>query len=160
MQTFVPSEVLGECARALDYRRLGKQRLEAMQIVKALTVSGYGWQSHPAVAMWRGNLVGLFAYQEAVCYEWTVARGFKDTCWLKTRDLFVEAMGGQWVEEALNATRWGRAAMPEWWGEYEVHASHRSKLLEKDPEWYGQWGWDEIPGQAYVWPGRDERMVG
>ena len=36
------------------YRRLGKQGVEALQVVRALTRPGYGWQNHPAVRMWRG----------------------------------------------------------------------------------------------------------
>ena len=160
MQTFVPSESLSECARVLDRQRLGKSRVEALQIVKALVVPGYGWQSHPAVAMWRGNLAGLLAYQEVITYEWTIVRGYKGTCYVKTIALLEAGMGSQWVSEALSAIRWREVAMPEWWGDYEVHSSHRSQLLAKDPEWYGQWGWDEIPGQGYVWPVRGVRDEG
>jgi hypothetical protein len=36
------------------YRRLGKQGVGALQVVRALTRPGYGWQNHPAVRMWRG----------------------------------------------------------------------------------------------------------
>jgi hypothetical protein len=159
VQTFVPSESLAECARVLDRQRLGKQRVETLQIARALCMPGYGWQTHPAVAMWRGELEGLLAYQEAITYEWTAIRGYKDTCYGKTLVVIGEMPegGGAGV---IGRVRWDSFTMPAWWGDYEMHASHRSQLLAKDPEWYGQWGWDEIPGQAYVWPVGPERMAG
>jgi len=59
VQTFLPYADFGESARALDTRRLGKQRVETLQIVRALTRPGNGWRHHPAVRMWRG-------YEEAL----------------------------------------------------------------------------------------------
>ena len=37
MQTFLPYESFAESAKVLDWRRLGKQRVEGMQIIKAIT---------------------------------------------------------------------------------------------------------------------------
>lgn len=54
MQTFLPYPDFDDSARVLDYRRLGKQRVEARQILRAISGSTYGWQSHLAVRMWRG----------------------------------------------------------------------------------------------------------
>src|SRR3712207_9220014 len=54
MQTFVPVADFEESARLLDSPRLGKQRVETLQILRALELPDYGWASHPAVAMWRG----------------------------------------------------------------------------------------------------------
>ena len=36
MQTFLPYESFEESAKVLDYRRLGKQRVEGMQIINAI----------------------------------------------------------------------------------------------------------------------------
>ena len=58
VQTFLPVPDLRASARALDSKRLGKQRIETLQIMRALTVPGYGWQHHPAVRMWRANKAG------------------------------------------------------------------------------------------------------
>ena len=52
MQTFVPFADFEKSMRTLDSKRLGKQRVEVIQIVRALTVPGYAWSSHPAVLMW------------------------------------------------------------------------------------------------------------
>lgn len=42
--------------------------------------------------------------------------------------------------------------MPPWLGNEEFHSRHRSRLLMKDPEHYGQFGWTEKPGLDYIWP--------
>ena len=49
MQSFLPIADFTETARILDPRRLGKQRVEALQILRGLIVPGYGWRHHPAV---------------------------------------------------------------------------------------------------------------
>ena len=40
MQTFLPYRGFTESARVLDTRRLGKQRVETIQVLRALTVLG------------------------------------------------------------------------------------------------------------------------
>jgi hypothetical protein len=70
MQTFLPYSSFERSAEVLDYRRLGKQRVEAYQILCALSDSKYGWQNHPAIRMWRGYDAALIAYYSAVCREW------------------------------------------------------------------------------------------
>ena len=69
VQTFLPYPDFAASAMALDRRRLGKQRVEALQILRALTRERYGWKHHPAVRMWAG-------YEEALaCYAMEVCRG-------------------------------------------------------------------------------------
>jgi hypothetical protein len=79
MQTFTPYSDFEATARALDTKRLGKQRVEVIQIVRALTVPGYAWASHPAVLMWKGYEEALGRYGLTMCEVWT-ERGFGDTC--------------------------------------------------------------------------------
>src|SRR5690242_21265461 len=78
MQTFLPHPRFVESAMVLDSRRLGKQRVETFQILRALTWPTYAWKSHPAVTMWRGFVPGLVAYGLASCREWT-RRGYADS---------------------------------------------------------------------------------
>src|SRR5687768_368968 len=78
MQTFLPYPDLVASCRVLDDRRLGKQRVETFQILRALTWPAYAWKNHPAVAMWRGFVPALVAYGLASCDEWT-RRGYADT---------------------------------------------------------------------------------
>ena len=80
MQTFLPYSDSRRSAKCLDYKRLGKQRVEAAQIYKV--VSGArnvgGWVNHPAVTMWRGYKDALAVYHNEMIDEW-VARGYNNT---------------------------------------------------------------------------------
>lgn len=136
MQTFLPSSDFRECARVLDTRRLGKQRVENLQILKALLDPSYGWQHHPAVKMWRGYEWALEDYHDAIVIQWC-ARGFADT----TYDTFASLV-----------PRSGEYVKPPWLGDERVHMTHRSNLLRKDPAHYGQFGWTETPDYLYFWP--------
>src|SRR3954467_500955 len=55
MQTFLPVADFAGSARLLDTPRLGKQRVETLQILRAIELPDYGWANHPAVLMWRGG---------------------------------------------------------------------------------------------------------
>ena len=84
MQTYLPYPDFAASARALDPRRLGSQRVEALQVLRALTTPGYGWRHHPAVLMWRGH-PALGSYGVTVCRAWFVL-GFADSCELRLRE--------------------------------------------------------------------------
>ena len=135
MQTFIPYPDIYASASVLDYRRLGKQRVETYQILRANLNITKGWKTHPASRMWVNNMSGLIAYGVAVCDEW-ISRGYKDT----TRDKIL-ALG---LPDAKD--------MPTWWGDDKVHASHRSNLLRKDSVYYSQFGWLDDPALDYFWP--------
>jgi hypothetical protein len=148
VQTFLPYPDFARCAAVLDVRRLGKQRVEALQILRALTVPGYGWRHHPAAKMWKGYEEALGAYAVAICREWC-RRGHADTCEVKIRDE-LSALGITTVREQaeLAAAR----GLPPWLGDEGFHRSHRSSLLNKDPSWYGEVFDDVPPDLPYVWP--------
>lgn len=131
MQTFLPYPDFTRSAECLDNRRLGKQRVEAQQILNALLGLSRGWVNHPAVKMWRGHERALMAYRDACISEW-VARSYVNN--MRT---------GGWR---------GRVKMPAWLGDAAFHASHRSNLLRKDHDYYGRFGWVEGPDLPYVWP--------
>lgn len=137
MQTFLPVPDFAESARILDDARLGKQRVETYQIIRTLDGVTRGWRNHPAVRMWRGYEPALLRYGLAVCDEWD-RRGMADTVRGKL---------------AAHAREEGRAVhLPFWLGDPDLHASHRSNLLRKDPVFYGRYGWSEPPDLPYVWP--------
>ena len=152
MQTFLPCPDFQRTAEVLDPRRLGKQRVEGIQIVRALFVPGYAWKSHPAVLMWQGYEEALEAYLVAICAEWC-RRGFADTCRTTIRaDLDSVGRAGPRTQADL-----GRAgALPPWLGDEALHRSHRASLLAKDPDWYGRWfdAGETGPFEGYVWPVR------
>lgn len=134
MQTFLPYPDFTQSAQCLDRQRLGKQRVETLQILKALTDPAYGWQNHPATHMWRGYTPALADYGLAICAEWR-ARGYRDSCALQLVPFTVE-----------------NPSLPSWIGNPDLHASHRSNLLRKFPEHYAQFGWTEGPDLPYIWP--------
>ena len=78
MQTFLPVADFADSARLLDSPRLGKQRVETLQILRAIELPDYGWANHPAVLMWRGRTPALVAYGLAMARVWQ-ERGFADT---------------------------------------------------------------------------------
>jgi len=53
MQTFLPYADFKRSAQVLDYRRLGKQRVETWQLIRAINGETRGWRNHPAAVMWR-----------------------------------------------------------------------------------------------------------
>lgn len=137
MQTFLPLPSFEESLSVLDDRRLGKQRVEAFQIHRALTIPGSRWVSHPAVKMWRGYEIALLHYMNLAISTWS-AWGFANTM--------------RQVEIDPSAI-----IIPWWFGMDKFHASHRANLLRKDPEYYSQFGWKENPSNHYFWPRTEER---
>lgn len=126
-------------AAALDYRRLGKQRVETLQIMNAL-LRGHGWVYHPVTKMWRGYEWELLSYQQAIVNEWVNVRGYKDTCWEKTRRLYFDYRSGDYVEK------------PPWLGYPAFHRSHQSNLVRKDRDYY-RWQFKRVPDNLpYVYP--------
>jgi len=87
MQTFMPyGSAYDETAKCLDTKRLGKQRVETYQILKALLGETKGWRNHPATRMWEGYEFQLYVYQTAICAEWS-RRGYKDTVLESSKEL-------------------------------------------------------------------------
>ncbi|MDQ0822542.1 hypothetical protein QFZ69_003421 [Arthrobacter sp. V1I7] len=142
MQTFLPFPDFQQSAAALDRVRLGKQRVEALQILRALVIPEYGWQSHPAVRMWMGYVPALTLYGLAMVDEWT-SRGGEDT----TREKIME-----FAPQAAHPDYAAKIPMPPWLGDPDFHLSHRSRLIAKDPRFYAPLFPDTEADLEYVWP--------
>ena len=155
MMTFTPYADFEKSMRTLDTKRLGKQRVEVIQIVRALTVPGYAWSSHPAVLMWKGYEEALGRYGLTACGVWT-ERGFGDSC----ADTIVADLRAAGVTSIRQYAELASAdALPRWLFDEAVQLSHRSSLLRKDPEHYGPL----FPGTPtdidYVWPVRSPAVI-
>ena len=148
MQTFLPYADFDRCAEVLDPRRLGKQRVEVIQIVRALTVPTYAWKNHPAVLMWEGYEEALGAYGMAVVRRWCEL-GFGDTC-ASTIQGDLAAAGVATVRSQAELAQAG--ALPPWLGDERLHQSHRSALVRKDPDVYRPLFPDVPDDLEYVWP--------
>lgn len=142
MQTFLPYPDFQQSAAVLDRARLGKQRVEALQTLRALVIPEYGWQSHPAIRMWMGYVPALTMYGLAMVDEW-VARGGEDT----TRAKILE-----FAPQAGHAAYAAKIPMPPWLGEPDVHLSHRSRLMQKEPRFYSELFPGTPADLEYVWP--------
>jgi hypothetical protein len=148
VQTFLPLPDFAASAATLDDRRLGKQRVEALQVLRALTRVTYGWKRYPAVRMWAGHAEGVAAYGLAVCDEW-VARGRADTCAATIgTDLAAAGLPSPRAQAELAAAH----RLPDWLGDERLHRSHRSALVRKDPAHYGPLFPDADPELPYFWP--------
>ena len=83
--------------------------------------------------------------------------GYRDTCREKILSMLGEhgySGSEKKLEERYEAALAGtdRAFLPPWFGDEAFHRSHRSNLLRKEPQWYGQFGWTEPADLAYEWP--------
>jgi hypothetical protein len=138
MQTFLPYESFIESAKCLDYRRLGKQRVEAKQIIEILLgnvkPNKYGnipWINHPAVKMWKDNIYSLMKYYNIIVEEWK-NRGYKNNMLLYNIE-----------NNIIN---------PTFIGNEEFHNSHKSNLLRKNYDFYSKYNWKVVNNLEYVWP--------
>ncbi|HVE93909.1 MAG TPA: MSMEG_6728 family protein [Acidimicrobiales bacterium] len=151
MQTFLPHRDFAETARVLDQRRLGKQRVETLQILRALLRPEYGWKHHPAVLMWAGREEALACYGLRMCDEW-VQRGFADTVAASILEEVAVLLEGRTPRNQAELA--SAKALPSWLGDEDFHRSHRSALLRKEREHYvGAFG-DMPDDLEYVWPVR------
>jgi len=133
MQTFLPYSNIEKSLKVLDSKRLGKQRVEAFQILNILTkrTQTKGWKNHPAIKMWKGHTNALKFYFNKSLEEW-IFRGYKNN--MKFENIK------------------GKIVFPKWFGNRKFHASHRSNLLRKDKEHYSKFNWKEKNNLGYVWP--------
>ena len=145
MQTFLPDPDFERTAEVLDDRRLGKQRVEVLQILNAMHRTSGGWINHPVTRMWRGYEPALVAYGIAVIDVW-VRNGRADT----VRAKILPHLHGEpfRTQEELAALE----MLPPWLGLEEIHRAYRSALVRKMPEHYGPLFADVEDDLPYVWP--------
>jgi len=138
MQTFLPFANFRESAKSLDMKRLGKQRVEVLILLKSMlgTTPTKGWKNHPCRNMWRGHENALAEYGMTVCMIWK-ERGYKDTCYEKIRAYYDESKP---------------TTFPWWLGMLDVHLTHQSMLIKKYPDYYKQQFPDAPEGLEYIWP--------
>lgn len=138
MQTFLPYPSFEQSAQVLDRQRLGKQRVETLQVLRALSGQTAGWVNHPATIMWRGYEPALIAYGVAICDEWVTGRGYRDTC----------------KDKILSFHNFfpGELVAPHWLGDDAFHLAHKSNLIRKAPDFYTPL-FPGVPDDLpYIWP--------
>ena len=132
MQTFLPYESFKKSFKVLDYRRLGKQRVEAHQVLNVLLgrTETKGWVNHPITRMRDGYEPALQLYFNMCVEEW-VDRGYNNNMLLED------------ITEPI--------IYPHWLGNQSFHSSHRANLLRKDYEFYSTYKWTEDSTNPYAW---------
>lgn len=133
MQTFLPYPDFKKSVQVLDYKRLGKQRVETFQVLNILLdrTETKGWRNHPVTKMWSGYEEALKLYQNYTIREW-IDRGYKNT--MKFEDVTYSDL-----------------ILPPWFGSDKFHRSHRSNLLRKDFFYYSKY-FSEPDNLEYYWP--------
>jgi len=140
MQTFMTHDNYVDTAKVLDNKRLGKQRVEAYQILKALR-GDYNdtgaWVNHPATVMWRDHQYELALYGLTISVEFH-ERGFDGYSMM------------QKFTDICNELQSSNTESYPWWVNNELLLmTHQSNLMRKDSEYYSFNVPDNIP---YIWP--------
>ncbi|KKP50488.1 MAG: hypothetical protein UR43_C0033G0005 [candidate division TM6 bacterium GW2011_GWF2_33_332] len=134
-------------AQCLDNKRLGKQRVECLQILKALTIPDYGWKNHPIVKMWKGYESLLCIYGIKMSEEW-IKRGYRDTMLNRYNSPLITN------EEVIVLSKHIEpypVLYPFWFGNKSFHLSHQSNLLRKDYAHYSKFFIDVPNDLPYQW---------
>jgi len=137
MQTFLPYADFKKTAECLDIARLGKQRVEAKQIINVIMQIKMGkdpsevaWGNHPIIYLWYDYLPALIDYYNCIVKEW-IRRGYKNNMPLIGCPSIIK--------------------YPSWLGRKDFHDAHKSNLLRKDKEFYGKYNWDVPDDLPYKW---------
>jgi len=137
VNTFLPYQNFRKIAKILDWKRLGKQRVEAKQIINILdnATKTKGWRSHPVVKMWEGYTDALKYYYNIIVKEW-IERGYENN------------MPFYKVPKKIT--------MPWFVKCKSVHLSHQANLIRKYPEYYKKIFKPPPPAKyvlySYIWP--------
>lgn len=150
MQNFHPYKSIIKTAKCLDYRRLGKQRVESYDSIylcyrhkgidkriefnKSNKQVEYLWKrykNHPAVLMYINYINYLKLYYNTIRQEW-ISRGYNNS---------------------LPKLRiHGKIIVPHFIGNRKFHNSHKSNLLRKNSNYYSQFNWKIKNDLPYFWP--------
>jgi len=146
MQTFITHKNMAISAKNLDNKRLGKQRVEALQIFECLMVKesksykNKSMRNHKAVKMWKGYEKFLLeVYITEILFEWQIIRGFKNIKCLSKYKKYMKYTEKQSLVKPL-------------WITNEFIESHRSSLIEKNPQHYKTLFPNTIEKVKCIWP--------
>lgn len=134
VNTFILTNSPKECAKLLDYKRLGKQRVEAYQIVNIIIGEQKGFSNHPIAHVWKDHVESLKYYTNCMIDEW-INRGYKNT--MVKYDL------PDYTEDQL----------PWWYKNKQLQYCNMASLARKDPKFYS--GVFTFPSEyehhGYIW---------
>lgn len=175
MQTFLPYPNFNESAQVLDRQRLGKQRVEVLQILQAIKFGEYRykilsglnshiWKPCPKEYLTDPPFHSLVQktpwYNHPAVVQW---RNFIESLciyglaicneWIKRG--YQDNLANRIISFAPHGIHTGVVEMPQWIGLEKFHSSHRAALLAKNFDYYKQFGWAEKPEINYYWPSKN-----
>lgn len=140
VNTFLIHEDYTQIAKLLDYKRLGKQRVECKQLITIIenyynkNYTKTGWKTHPATLMWLNDLNELKKYANCMIREW-IHRGYKNT--METY-IITEQTKKPWFVKSR-----------------DIRYTHMASLMRKDPAYYRPLFKDIVPYRytlyTYIW---------
>jgi hypothetical protein len=139
VNTFIPLPTFDECAKVLDNRRLGKQRVEAKQILNLLTneTKTNAWRNHPVTRMWENYVPALKLYYNTIVKEW-IRRGFVNNMPLYELK--------------------GKIVIPWFATNTSINYSYQANLIRKDADYYKPKFHPGPPKKwilyTYIWPSK------
>lgn len=162
VNTFIIVPDIEQTAKMLDKQRLGKQRLEAKQLIDILerydqtgTCDG-GWSSHPALRSWKGYTNSLKAYFNIIVNEW-ISRGCQNTMKLYPIDTkrYRVVKCNFDGKTAHFQGPFDEYCYPFWVSFPPLYMSHQAALCRKNPEYYSSFLREELKPfltNGYLWP--------
>jgi hypothetical protein len=174
MQTFLPYKSFEKSAKCLDYKRLGKQRIETWQIYSALKQGEYkecpeckgkGWQGFASNATiflkckkckstgkiktaWYNHPITQMwkGYENCLLiYGYLICQEWRNRGY---KDTMIYKFYKEIIKKELSCSI---IETPKWLGNRKFHSSHRSNLLRKDKKYYSQFSWKEPDNLPYYW---------
>lgn len=168
MQTFLPYPDLLKSVQCLDNKRLGKQRVEAMQILR-INIQGetiaYKWEIDKNGGKYKkllwfkpldegDGVINTPWYNHPAVRMW---RGY-ETC----LEVYMNCCIWEWKQRGFKNSMFYCATtfldlidannFPSWFGNKDFHNSHKSNLLRKDYDYYHRYNWNVSNNLPYVWP--------
>jgi len=174
MQTFLPYDNFSMSARVLDNKRLGKQRVEALQILKVLNFGPYQmlvnyksdqtpiWESCTQEEFNEAKRNKTPRVRKTPWYNHPAVQMWKG--YSNGLFLYLEEMVREWklrggvdtcLEKAKEFKTNGPVLLPDWLGNESFHLSHQSNLLRKHPSYYGMYFMGVSNDLPYIWPSKD-----
>ena len=174
IQTFLPLPSVMKSLRCLDDKRLGKQRVEAKQILKALNQGPkcfflpgdkplspgvYVYDPIPDVPLENMEIRATPWYNHPAVLMWKGYETYLIYYYNLTLNVW-ERRGHNNVDlKPISFNFFPKIIAPPWFDDSRFHASHRSNLLRKDPIHYSQFGWKESDDLPYFWPTKEGYLV-
>lgn len=142
---FIIKPDIYETARMLDNKRLGKQRVEAKQIIEILEDYDSGnleskkaWVNHPATKSWIGFTNHLKVYFNIIVREW-INRGFVNNMSLYDIDetpYNIVPCNFDGKTATYDVSKFDSFSFPFWISFPPFYMSHQAALCRKDPKYY------------------------